>query len=302
MTAVLVVACLAASVCLAANADSGPELALGTVRALVLAVAGASITAYLPYRLNKYAKQREQDHAQFNELIKPRIAALHDLHGRVVALAVDYLHVLALFEKRPNSKDSLESASAPNPVELRKNTEAKLLEEKLLEEARHAVGTFLASLPTRVAEVMRNADAVRYIIGEPQYRQLHERLDRLVDDLNFVWDYFWLKKCPQLLKMQGDIKSDDSPDRWREYWNVFKLNYRAFAALSRRRIERLLDELLSDFESLIRNKGGVAVNIAPKPVRSQREATERMAQQVQELTNDALEGEIEEEARRQQAK
>jgi hypothetical protein len=276
------------------------QLLLETTKGLVLAVAGGSIAAYITYRLNRNAKDREQNAALFNELIKPRVIAMNDINARVVALAADYLQVLTLFEKRSNLTTVREGSGLPELVDLER-TNAQL---KRHGHARDSVETFQAALPDRIAAVMREADAKRYLIGEPQYAEVRRRLDVLAHDIRLEWDYMDSVKAPKIL---AELQSNHAnPDAWREKAREVSeglmMTTQVVEALSRRRIERFLAVLSSEFETVVRTKGLSMLSIPANPIRSEMEAVERTSQSIDDLNESLLEGEIMEELRRQRGR
>jgi hypothetical protein len=261
------------------------QLLLEGVKALVFGV----IAAYLVYRLNQNAKCREQDDALYNELVKPRILAVNDLNARLSALAAEYLRVLDEFEKNP--LDDLEPPATGVP----RSSQIEYRQNEIHMEADEAVRRFRKQLPGRAAELMVKADEVRYVIGEVQYGEFQQRVQVFSRNITLVWGYFEGSLIPRIMQAwnQADTPAELRTETPRSIDQLIRTR-KAVAVVARRRINRFLRVISSDFDIVLRTKGQSTLELTTPPQKTLLEMIEERSKRFGDATADRIEQEMEE--------
>lgn len=208
------------------------QLLLEIIKATLLA-AGAGLIALF---FSVAAKNREMESALFNELIKPRIACLHQINERILSAVSAYDdRVSALLEPQ------VEAASGDYAHDRRIS----------VTKASTEILTFCNStLPESLETIRQIAKRNRYRIGEFSYASVNSRTRFLEHTLLSIWNHYTIEKYPKLAQMfnEGVITEEifaSSADH----------QARIYALVSRRQVARLLNVLHDDFESVIKARG-----------------------------------------------
>lgn len=206
-------------------------LLVEVVKALLLVV-GAAVSVLI---FNRLAKKREQDAELFNELVKPRIEALHRLNRTLMQTASEYLDLLERLAARAGAKVDWND-------EARFDSDARALE---------AIQKYRETLGEREKQFVQQLALKRYELGEAGRIALLGRMKHFCGRVRHLWTY----QKDVLNRWREDIEACAPPRTGDVRRKATLLVAENLAAAGYAEIVQLVDYGHDDFVKVIRRKG-----------------------------------------------